>query len=708
MKEIADNFTNLCEQNDLAEALRRTVKHLKNFVTFDLAAFAINDKHSGETRIFIDRNGHDSEIEVKKIVLPYVKDFLLLGGNLVAVSYLDEKENVQFMNTIFGQEDQEIASSIIFPVNLPDYGQGALVLGSFTESFINKRTYLKHFNIDGLFTLNLKKITDPKTKSPNHSKSTQEDLSAYYKTLFDNLGAAAVIFQTDGSIKLVNQLFSQWIGLPPNLLENKKNLFDFIAEAEYPKMHRSLINFYELSKSHPNTIECVLINNRGEEKIAEASWSRLPNSEERLVTFKDITLYKLDTIELREKDKIHSLIEGISSVVYSNLEFSKLFSTIYKQIRKIIDSNVISLALTNNNVIEMRAKYWDSKVDLCKNEIASVEEYIHYFPIYGKPKAYLYDYESLPLVYKLLGKEIKSYCIIPLILKKRLIGSLNIGSIYPEAFSKDHTEILKRMGTHTANAIVNTSLYVEIKETKEYLESLLESSVDAIITTNKLGKIILFSKGAEKILGYSADEVIGKKINKLFLEGKRTCDSVMSYLRLTGKLQDFENQFLSKTGKTIPVRLSVSPLQDKHGLLTGIIVIARDMTESKKAEAEIQRKTEELENLFYLISHNLKSPIVSIQGFASLLKGEHGTVNKEESLYYIDRIQMNAVRMERMIHDILEFSKVGQRQKTIKKVSIQRIVSKVCSDFQFRIENRNIRLEIASDLPTVLANREDL
>jgi signal transduction histidine kinase len=92
---------------------------------------------------------------------------------------------------------------------------------------------------------------------------------------------------------------------------------------------------------------------------------------------------------------------------------------------------------------------------------------------------------------------------------------------------------------------------------------------------------------------------------------------------------------------------------------------------------------EELENFVYVISHNLKTPIVSIQGFANLLLEELGPILDHEHLHFLERIRKNAALMDKMIHDLLEFSRLGRSPAKFEMVNAKDIVQSVIDEMHY-------------------------
>lgn len=100
------------------------------------------------------------------------------------------------------------------------------------------------------------------------------------------------------------------------------------------------------------------------------------------------------------------------------------------------------------------------------------------------------------------------------------------------------------------------------------------------------------------------------------------------------------------------------------------------------AEAQLQRREEELQNFVHVFSHNLKTPIISIQGFAGLLREELGAQLGNEHLHFLERIQKNAMLMEQMLADLLQFSKLGRELPKFGWVDLREILREVIDDMK--------------------------
>lgn len=155
----------------------------------------------------------------------------------------------------------------------------------------------------------------------------------------------------------------------------------------------------------------------------------------------------------------------------------------------------------------------------------------------------------------------------------------------------------------------NISDRIKVEEKQAMLSAIVESSDDAIISKDLNGIIRSWNPGAQRIFGYSEKEVVGKSVT-ILIPNERLQEEVriLSKIRNGESLDHFETVRKTKSGKEIPISLSVSPIKDSKGTIIGASKIARDITEQVRAQEEIKKYTENLEILNSIgksISENL-------------------------------------------------------------------------------------------------------
>jgi PAS domain S-box-containing protein len=173
----------------------------------------------------------------------------------------------------------------------------------------------------------------------------------------------------------------------------------------------------------------------------------------------------------------------------------------------------------------------------------------------------------------------------------------------------------------------------ELGKTKEFLESLIDASVDAIIAADLSGRILLFNKGAERIYGYTAEEVLGHiPVNSLYPEGR--AKEVMRMLRSpqhggVGRLESTRFDALDKQGNLVPITLSAAIIYDGEGRAFATVGIFTDLREKLRVEERLAHAQQKLAvtekqaliaELAGTAAHELNQPLTSVIGYGELLQ----------------------------------------------------------------------------------------
>ena len=161
----------------------------------------------------------------------------------------------------------------------------------------------------------------------------------------------------------------------------------------------------------------------------------------------------------------------------------------------------------------------------------------------------------------------------------------------------------------------------ELIETKNFLQNILDSSIDGIIATDLQGRVISTTPNIKDLMGYDQGEVIGKKANTFYGKGVEDEKKIMKELMAKGELRNHEMKLRKKEGGLIDVNISASLLRDEKGEIIGTLGIYRDITDKKKLEAQVlqSHKMEAIGTLAGGIAHDFNNLLMGIQGYTSLM-----------------------------------------------------------------------------------------
>lgn len=203
-----------------------------------------------------------------------------------------------------------------------------------------------------------------------------------------------------------------------------------------------------------------------------------------------------------------------------------------------------------------------------------------------------------------------------------------------------------------------------LRESQEKMRAIVENTVDGLITINERGVIETYNVACEKIFGFTPEEVIGQNVKILMPEPYHSeHDGYLKGYKKTGDAKIIgigrEVKGKRKDGSTFPIDLSVSEVElGNKKLFSGIV---RDITERKQTEKALKQSNEELERFAYVASHDLKAPLRAIDTLSEWLEEDLAEVLQGENKETMDTLRGRVSRMEKLLDDLLEYSRVGRK-----------------------------------------------
>ncbi|HYO59349.1 PAS domain S-box protein [Archangium sp.] len=208
------------------------------------------------------------------------------------------------------------------------------------------------------------------------------------------------------------------------------------------------------------------------------------------------------------------------------------------------------------------------------------------------------------------------------------------------------------------------------------LAAIIESSDDAIIGKDLNGVITSWNPAAERLFGYSAQEMVGTTIHRLVPpDHPEDVARILNAIRRGERVKHYETVRVCKNGRRVHVSLSVSPVKDETGRIIGASKIARDISERIAADEALKRGLELREEFISLASHELKTPLTSMKlqtdmmkrGFA---KDDPKAFSRERVLKLVEQTDRQLERLQHLVEDMLDISRMGAKGLTLRREQV--------------------------------------
>ena len=241
-----------------------------------------------------------------------------------------------------------------------------------------------------------------------------------------------------------------------------------------------------------------------------------------------------------------------------------------------------------------------------------------------------------------------------------------------------------------------------------HLAAIVDSSEDAIVSKTLDGVITSWNRAAERVFGYTAAEAVGQHITLIIPRDRwGEEEQVLARLRRGETLEHFDTVRRAKDGRLLDISLTVSPVRDATGRIIGASKIARDVSDRKRVEreldeyvvkleaarAEAERASRMKDEFLATLSHELRTPLNAVYGWARLLRS--GQVTGEAASKAVDVIMRNAQSQMQLIDDLLETSRIvtGKLRLDVRPLDLRAVIDAALDAVRPAADARKIRLE---------------
>ncbi|MDD5616426.1 MAG: PAS domain S-box protein [Candidatus Methanoperedens sp.] len=288
-----------------------------------------------------------------------------------------------------------------------------------------------------------------------------------------------------------------------------------------------------------------------------------------------------------------------------------------------------------------------------------------------------------------------------------------------EIHVKERTDELAKANEELQSEIIERKrIEEELRESEERYRNLFDNANDAVITIDLQDRITSWNRSAERIFGWKAREVAGRKLDKLTVPSdlKDLWDQITDDAIAGKEVSGIETTRIRKDGSRINVSLTFSPIINAHRDTIGLSCVIRDITERKKID-EIRLENERListnkarSEFLTIMSHELRTPLTSIIGYSILLKeNKLGKINDEQT-FFVNNILSSSKHLLDLINSILDLAKMeaGKLEMMVEEISVPYIINEALKILKerFAIHNIVLKTEFDPELVFIKADRQ--
>ncbi len=305
---------------------------------------------------------------------------------------------------------------------------------------------------------------------------------------------------------------------------------------------------------------------------------------------------------------------------------------------------------------------------------------------------------------ELVEQGMKSQVNIPLIVKGKALGSLNLTSVRTSAFDEETLKKLQPIADQLALALDSQRLFEDVSHAKQEWETTFDSASEGIIMVSKDYRITRVNRTAAKMFGGEVKDLLGRRCYEVVhktSEAPNSCLMRQAYADSTTSSMEQENE----DGSTLEI--IVDPIYDEQGVFTGAVHFLRDITEAKKLRQQLiqSEKMVAVGQLVAGVAHEINNPLTGVLGFAQLLQTRD---IDEQARRDAESISREAERATRIVRHLLSFARKHQPER--KAVDVNAVLRE-CIElkaYELKVNNILIEADLDAGIPLTLADPHQL
>lgn len=381
--------------------------------------------------------------------------------------------------------------------------------------------------------------------------------------------------------------------------------------------------------------------------------------------------------ELKQKKKDLTALTEVTANAISTLRLDELLNALLTHIVSVMKADAASILLQENDHLYTRASIGIEEAVASKYTVYVGEGFAGTIAAKMEP-LYIKDAQADPRVLNphIRKRGIRSMIGVPLKRNGTFIGVLHVDWLSIQPYDEREIRLLEITAERCTMAILNSQLYEETKQLRDYLQLQINRMPIGCIVWDTDFKVKSWNPAAEMIFGFTAEEVIGKHAYDLIVpkEVQPHIDDIWQRLLEGDMTAHSENENITKAGRTIVCQWANTPLRKSDSTVIGVLSMAQDITEKKKIEAQFHR-AQRMESIGVLaggIAHDLNNILQPIVMSLQLLRRKF---EDDKSQRLIDILNNSADRGAKLVRQILSLTRGLEGEHTI--VQVKHIISEL-------------------------------
>jgi PAS domain S-box-containing protein len=449
------------------------------------------------------------------------------------------------------------------------------------------------------------------------------------------------------------------------------------------------------------------------------------------------------------------IVNRIGRLVGREYDLQKLGEIVYREIAPVFEADTFFIALINEEEETIEFPFMIDEGVRMPSPAIAIGEGLTTTVFRTKKTLHVHnsnEYGAITGTPALFGsmRAPETWLGIPLIVEGRVIGVINVQSYKPHAYSDEQTLLLATIADQIAMSFEKAKLFRaaqrEIEERtlaearlaseRTLLRTIIDNIPDFIYAKDSETRFVVASTAIARFFGYeNPQDVLGKTLEDLLPR-----QEAVAYLAEEEQILETGEPLLNKEENVIDHSTDTSrwllvtklPLTDAEGKVIGLVGIDRDITARKRAEQEVQRylaevevANEEVKQFAYIVSHDLRAPLVNLKGFSAELqdamqtlaphlqrmiesaddaeRAELAMLLEEDIPEALGFIETSVTRMDGFINAVLKLSRLGRRELSLRPVDPSAFVETCRQSLAHQMEERSVELTVG-DLPEVVAD----